>query len=125
MPSINYRFPIRRGSAGGFDVNDTTIDAVKDDLKILLLSNHGERPIHGDFGANLRTVVFDQGSGVLAKAEDLVLAAIEKWMPFVRVLQIDVFDESTDITLRSNEMRIKLRFEVGQVEGALDQRIRN
>jgi len=54
-----------------------------------------------------------------------VLTAIEKWMPFVNVLAIDVTDSTTNTTLRNNELNIKIRFEVGQIEGALEQRIRN
>ena len=123
--SINFQFPFRRGVAGGFATNNATIEAVRDDLRILLLSNHGERPIHGDFGANLRVLLFEPGPGVATRAEDLILAAIEKWMPFVRVLEIEVRDESDDNTLRPNEIRIQLKFEVGQIEGVLDQRIRN
>jgi phage baseplate assembly protein W len=122
---INLTFPLRPGSAGAFATNDSTIDAVVDDLKLLLLSNHGERPIHGDFGANLRSIVFDPGPGVLQRAEDLVLSAIEKWMPFVQVNTIEVSDSTTDTTLQSNELRIKLNFTVGQIEGSLNQRIRN
>ena len=125
MSSINYRFPFRRSSRGAFATNNTTLDAVVDDLRILLLSNYGERPIHGDFGANLRSIVFDQEGDVLRKAEDLILAAIDKWMPFVTVTSITVSDSRTDTSVRSNEIRIKLIFEVGQIEGVLDQRIRN
>lgn len=123
--SINLAFPLRPGVAGAFETNKSTIDAVVDDLKLLLLSNHGERPIHGDFGANLRVIIFEPGPAVLQKAEDLVLSAIEKWMPFVQVDSIIVSDSTTDTTLKANELRIRLNFTVGQIEGSLDQRIRN
>lgn len=125
MAGINYSFPFKRSSQGGFVLNESTLDAVIDDLKILLISNHGERPVHGDFGANLRSVLFDQSSGVIQKAEDLIITAIEKWMPFVRVLDITVDDENTNVSVRPNELKIILKFEVGQIEGVLEQRIRN
>ncbi len=125
MAFINYKFPLRNGEQGAFALNTSTIDAVVDDLKILLISNHGERPIHGDFGANLRSILFEQESGVIQKAEDLVLSAIEKWMPFVRVLSIEVDNEKTKTSVKPHELLISLRFEVGQIEGALTQRIRN
>ena len=110
---------------GAFATNDSTIDAVIDDLKILLTSNYGDRPIHYDFGANLRSIVFEQSTGVLTKAEDLVLLAIEKWMPFVQVEEIQALNDTLDGTLGPNDLRIRLRFTVGQIEGTLDYRIRN
>ncbi len=125
MSSINLTFPLRPGEAGAFETNKSTIDAVVDDLKLLLLSNHGERPIHGDFGANLRTIIFEPGPNVLQKAEDLVLSAIEKWMPFIQVTNIVVSDSTNNTTLQPNELNIKLNFTVGQIEGSLNQRIRN
>ena len=60
--SINVMFPMKKSSSGAFQTNITTFDAVRDDLKILLLTNHGERPIHYDFGANLRSAIFEQRS---------------------------------------------------------------
>jgi phage baseplate assembly protein W len=60
IKSINLKFPLRRSSAGAFETNVTTIAAVTDDLKILILTNFGERPMQYDFGANLRSVVFEQ-----------------------------------------------------------------
>lgn len=45
-------------------------------------------------------------------------------MPFVSIKGIDVADNSTNPTLQNNEVRITIRFEVGQLEGVLDQNIR-
>jgi len=119
--SINVQFPLRKGKKGAFETNDTTIDAVTDDLRVLLLTNYGERPIHYDFGCNLRGIVFEQGAGI----EDLITAAIEKWMPFVSLVEVRVDDSTTDQSVRDHELMVHLRFRVGQVEGSLKQKIRN
>lgn len=122
--SINLTFPLKRSSKGPFATNDDTLSAVKDDIRILLLTNHGERPIHSDFGANLRSILFEPDSSVTQKAEDLILAAIEKWLPFVNVIDINVTASSNNRNLQSNELNIELEFEIGQIRGALKQRVR-
>ncbi len=104
-------------------MNNTTIDAVRDDLKILILTNFGERPIHYDFGANLRTVVFEQGPEIVDKIRDLITIAVNKWMPFVILNDIEVRTEDTDDTIVPNQVRIIINFSVGQVIGKLDQTI--
>jgi len=38
--SINVKFPMTKGKAGAFETNKTTLDAIKDNLKILILSNY-------------------------------------------------------------------------------------
>lgn len=90
----------------------------------MILSNYGERPIHYDFGANLRRLIFEQGPDLPQKIKDAITRAVNKWMPFVNIKGIDVADNSTNPTLQNNEVRITIRFEVGQLEGVLDQNIR-
>jgi len=122
---INIKFPLEKGDNDAFKTNDSTIDAVLSDLKILILTNHGERPVHYDFGANLRRLIFEQGPNVAQQAEDLIVAAIEKWMEFVEILEINVQDSNSNPILRSNELNIKLKVAVGQEVAILEQRVRN
>lgn len=121
--AINLKFPPRRSPRGGFATNDTTIEAISDDLKILILTNYGERPIHYDYGANLRTVLFEQGSDVKQKIIDLIQAAVDKWMPFVSITRIVVTLGSEDSLLRPNEAHVDIDFSVGELEGRLTQKI--
>lgn len=117
---------MQKSAQGAFATNTTTLEAVADDLKLLLLTNHGERPIQSDYGANLRSVIFDVvGEDLRQVVEDLVRSAIEKWMPFVNVLKIEIEDSSTDLTARVNEVIIKLEFSVGNIDSSkiLVQRI--
>jgi len=123
---INIKFPLAHSPKGAFATNDTTHLAVLDDLKILLLTNYGERPIHWDFGANIRPLLFElKGPDLFQAVQDAVLTAVEKWMPFVNVVNLDVADESTDPTLGPNQIQVRLEFTVGKIEivSTLTQRI--
>jgi phage baseplate assembly protein W len=114
---INLQWPLRLGPKGAFATNDTTFEAIKDDLRILLQTNYGERPIHYDFGANLRPLIFEfRGEELRQTARDSIITAIEKWMPFVNIVNIDIDDETTDVTLRPNEVHIRLEFSVGNID---------
>lgn len=124
IKSINIKYPLQKSNAGGFATNRTTIEAITDDLRILILSNYGERPIHYDFGANLRKIVFEQGRDLPQKINNAIRAAVNKWMPFVNILSIDVLDSSTNSTLQDNEVRIRITFAAGQLQGVLEQNIR-
>jgi len=121
--ATNIKFPLRRGRKGAFETNDDTITAIIDDLRILLLTNHGERPIQFDFGANLRAVIFEQGSDVKQKIDDNIRFAVDKWMPFVTISIIDVRTFRDDVTLKENQVHIKIDFLVGQLRGVLNQRV--
>ena len=127
MATINLKVPLRRSSAGAFAANEDTLDAVRDDLKVLLLTNYGERPIHYDFGANLRSAIFEfQGAELRQVVEDLIRAAVEKWMPFVNLLSVVIEDETTTPGLVSNSIQVNLEFTVGNldIKKTLKQRIK-
>ena len=125
MVEINYKFPWKKSPKGGFASNEETIDAVADDLRMLLLTNHGERLIHGDFGANLRKIIFEfNGPDLQQAVRDAVLTATEKWMPFVTLTDIEVRDRNIDTTIGPNQIHLKIKFSVGpDLEGVLIQQV--
>ena len=124
MAIINIAFPLKRGTKEIFAVNETTIEAVKDDLVLLIISNHGERPIHFDYGANLRALLFEQqGPDFSIMAEDSITTAIEKWLPFITLRSVQVQTSADASTLKPNEVKVKIEFSVGQESGVLDRRI--
>ena len=58
--------------------------AIRDNLRNLLLTNHGERLGHHDFGANLIAVVNELGSeDGDGAAMGLIATTVSRYMPFV------------------------------------------
>lgn len=123
---LNIAFPLKRSTFGAFKTNDTTLDAVRDDLRMLLITNWGERLINFDFGANLRSIIFEQrGPETKQKIEDAINVAVEKWMPFVSILDIQIKDQGDNSGLADNEIKVKISFQLGQsgLESVLEQKI--
>ena len=50
---INLKFPLRSYRRGFFEMNTTTLAAIREDIKILLLTKKGERLINTDIGTNI------------------------------------------------------------------------
>ena len=50
---INLKFPLRAFRKGFFEMNNTTVDAVREDIKILLLTKKGERVVNPTIGTNI------------------------------------------------------------------------
>lgn len=111
---INLKTPLQFGPAGAFDLNVTTLEAVADDLKILLDTNWGERVVQYDFGANLRALVFSQSSEIEQQVTDAITLAVDKWMPYVTILRIQVITNDQDITVPYNKTQVKVSFTVGK-----------
>lgn len=105
---IGIKTPMRPGTTEGvFAMHFNLADAVHDNLRNLLLTNHGERLVLSDFGANLRPLTSE-----LVSADDFDAAAIERiraavalWMPYV---ELEDYVSSVDRTDPRNTASIDL-----------------
>lgn len=108
---IGIKTPLRRGAAQLFETNSDLFEQLRDNLRNLILTNHGERLCLFDFGANLnelsleRTSRQDHDSEVAAR----IAAAVEKWMPYVALDELTPLDDPTDPLGRSRTSTIPIR----------------
>jgi len=115
--SVNIAFPLKKSSKGAFTMNEETIEAVSDDLKILILTNYGERVVNYFFGANLREYLFEFiGDDLKQAIGDAILIAVEKWMPYVKIIDTKISTNEDDFNLSEHEIEIKVKFSVGETD---------
>lgn len=73
-------------------------DVVHDNLRNLILTNHGERLIHYDLGANLRPLVaeFSSKDDFDGEAMIRINTAVSKWAPYISLVGFDSRPEFID-----------------------------
>lgn len=89
---IGIRTPMRlgQGSDGIFSMHFDISSQIRDNLRNLLLTNHGERVGTHDFGANLRELTQELGSE--AFDEEMMIrikTAVSKFMPYVSLDKLE------------------------------------
>ena len=96
---VGIMTPMRLGTrAGGlFGMYTSLQKTLNDNLRNLLLTNHGERLVFYDFGANLRSLLMsytemDQES-FDAEAAIRIKTSVSKYMPF---LSLETFESRVD-----------------------------
>lgn len=113
MP-VGFTFPFARssGSVGYFNTTDSELDATKENLKALLLTNWGERPMRYHFGCNLREFLFENRTGEEQRISiaDRITSQVGKYMPFVIVEELNILTTEDDSSVPEYVMRIRLRF---------------
>lgn len=117
--SIGLDLPLRRdvSSGGYFASTKTTVEAVKNNIKNLLLTNRGERVFQPLIGLNLRQFLFEQITPeVIFEIQNDIRDTIKLWLPFVTVENIVVSENTTT----SNTIQIKVDFSIQQVPNSLD-----
>ena len=84
------------------------LDAVKQSLKNLLLTNTYDRPFQPNIGSNIRNLLFENASILVElELEDKIKKTIAQYEPRIRNPIINVTDESD-----KNAYRVSISFEV-------------
>jgi len=120
---VGIDLPIRRGSDidGFFATTSTTIEAVKNNIRNLLQTEEGERFFQPNLGIGLRTVLFEHITDEsLISIQNTILDKMELWLPFVEVRDIQVLSRDNTTDIGTNEIRIKIDFNIKQDPNTLD-----
>ena len=99
LPPVGIRTPMALSDNGKSFVrmHDNFPDQISDNLKNLILTNHGERLGLPDFGAHLMELTFEmQDEGAQGEAMSRVSKAVRKYMPYVSLETFSPFTENFD-----------------------------
>jgi len=120
---VGIDLPIRRGDKldGFFATTSTTIEAVKNNIRNLLNTNEGERFFQPNLGMNLRQLLFEHITPEnLIGIQDKILDKLQFWLPFVEVRDIQIETLESNQNIGTNEIRIKILFNLKQDPNTLD-----
>ena len=114
--SITFPLALSTGSVGYLESSDSIADAIESNVRSLLLTNWGERPMHFDLGCNFREFLFEQQTGSLkVSIANRIQSQLAKWMPFLKLQGIFVTFSSEDTSIPDPGFRIRLEIVYGNV----------
>lgn len=116
---VGIRIPYVRGNLGYFEQTYSDIERVHTNLKMLLLTAKGERPMMPTYGSDLRSLLFNPGED---QYEELFVEAVreaaEKWMPEIEILEVRV---QRDIELAPNSAILDITFSILSIPDSNEQ----
>ncbi len=83
---IGFSTPVRLGSSDGgtFSMHTDLLKQIRDNFRNMIATNHGDRLMFRDFGANLRPLIFELGNERIDEvAINNIATTTRKYMPFV------------------------------------------
>ena len=91
------------------DVSRKTNDnAIKDSIKNIVLTNHGERPFQPEFGGNIRAQLFETHTPTTYKTiETQIRNSLERFEPRIELLGVQIGGKND---LDSNELRAYIEY---------------
>ena len=100
--SVGIEFPFARvgGGDGYFQTTKTTIESIKNNIKLLLQTHQGERVFQPDLGMNLKRLLFEpQDEETIIQIENNIVDVFAIWLPFVELNDIQIEEANNQINL--------------------------
>ena len=123
--SINFKFPLKSYRRGFFQGNTDTINAVRENIKTLLLTRKGERVMHANLGTSI-PVLQGQLFEPVNKDETFenirleIETAIQTYLPYIRILNIRMITQAEEPRLGNNKIRINMSYALSDQSALVD-----
>ena len=119
--SVGIDFPFARvpNQDGYFKTTKTTMDSIKNNIRLLLQTEQGERVFQPNLGMNLKRLLFEQiTEDTSIEIENNIVDVFETWLPFVELKGIDVNIDPTN--QEQNKIKINITFSIKRAPGTLE-----
>ena len=116
--SVGIDFPFGRvpNGDGYFKTTKTTVDSIKNNIKLLLQTNQGERMFQPNLGMNLRNLLFEPMTEDLTiQIENNIVDVFERWLPFVELRNIDIENKN-----ELSQTKINIEFNIRRAPNSLE-----
>ena len=117
--SVGIDFPFARvpNQDGYFKTTKTTVESIKNDIRLLLQTERGERVFQPNLGMNLRRFLFEQiTEDTPIQIENDIVDVFETWLPFVELRGIQINTDNQD----RNQLDINITFNIKRAPSSLE-----
>lgn len=110
MEGYSPKLPLSKDANDGlYALNKTALESIKQDLKMLVLTNPGERMMNPDYGVGLRRILFEQNTPEIGRIiAESVNRQVKIYMNFINVFDIQVYTPEEN----QNAIYVKLVFTI-------------
>jgi phage baseplate assembly protein W len=112
--SIGFLLPFQQstGSLGFFATSDDLATAAAQNVRSLLVTNRGDRPMRFNMGCSLRDFLFEQlAPGELKQSiADRIEEQFSRWLPYLRIDELFILTHDDDPALPENALKVKIRY---------------
>ena len=84
---------------GAYGLNKNLEDMASQNLKMVILTNPGERIMVPAFGVGVRRLLFEPATpGTISIVKDRIQQQVKKYLPYIDLINLRVFMSKTDAT---------------------------
>jgi phage baseplate assembly protein W len=117
---VGITMPFIRGESGFFKQTYSDMLRGLTNLKMLLMTAKGERPMMPSYGSDLREIIFESNTEGYTDVllDDAVNDAVDSWMPEVTIISVETEREHlTD----PHQVTVKIKFSLKAIPDSIQQ----
>lgn len=112
MGSLSVALPVVQDGTDGFRMNKSLRDLVKQNLKMLVLTNPGERVMEPDFGVGIKQFLFQNFSeDTFSQIDSKIREQAAIYLPVISIQDVSFFSEQQD----SSILRMQLKYSIPDI----------
>lgn len=110
---VSAKLPLQLDANDGvFKLNKTAADAVKQNFKMLILTEEGEKVMDPKFGVGIKSYLFENFSFEISQnIKNKIQEKTSIYMPFINIININVDTIDPD-AIDSNELNIAIEYAI-------------
>ena len=117
---VGILLPMSNSNFGYFAPTKTTREAAFTNLKNLIMTMKGERPMQPEFGCDIHMAIFDPiGEDLNIRIDGAIRDSIAEWLPYIVVE--DVVINTTNADKDNNRIRVTLKYSISLMAHSLDE----
>lgn len=119
--NINFKIPLRSGPLGLFDMHKTTKDAIKENIKLTILTNKKERLVN-NIGSSFHFSVFDN---TVEEIDDIIKSQVnsmfKEYFDYIKIDKITIKHPDNDNTLQENQVAVSIEYSYKGIDSFSDK----
>lgn len=114
MSGFSVKLPLSYDPSDGFyTLNKTYEEVIKQNFKMLLLTNPGEKIMDSNYGIGLTNYLFqNSNNNTFSDIRSRIEQQVATYLPFIRINEILFADAENSIDLQQNEVSISISYEI-------------
>ena len=123
MPGLSPKLPLHIDQIDGYGLNKDFKEVTRQNLKMVILTNPGERIMIPDFGVGIRTYLFANTTQTTFNTiRKRINNQVTKYLPYISIQEIKFLSERNDFiqaniepSTSSNYLQIQIKYQIPSV----------
>ena len=113
MSNYSPKLPLLINDSNGYENNQTVLAVIQQNLKIVLLTNPGERIMDPNFGVGMKRYLFEQNdSSTYSRIKARIRRQVKEYMGYIEIEDVIFNSESNNDNITANGLLVTVKFSI-------------